>query len=106
MNDAFTSALPDTAWVPDIPTLSASRRFAAFYIPNKLPNNPAEGLFTLLQAIAAQGHFDAYNYWLFYDACPEEFFTWYDAHKTQYEAFESWFLRNPLQKTLRKPIVR
>jgi tetratricopeptide (TPR) repeat protein len=106
LDAAFTSALPDTAWKPDIPTLSASRRFAAFYLPSKLPGNSASELFAWQQTIAAQGHFEAYNYWLLYDASPDEFFAWYEQNKARYDQFESWFLRNPFQKTLRKPIAR
>lgn len=103
---SFQSTQPDTAWHPDIASLGEARRFAAFYLQSRLPDNGAAPLLKWLQLIAAQGHFEAYNYWLLYDARPDDFMAWYDLNKAKYEAFEAWFLRTPFQKYLKAPIVR
>lgn len=103
---SFQSSHPDTAWTPDIATLGEGRRFAAFYLQSRLPDNGAAPLFKWQQRIAAQGHFEAYNYWLLYDARPDDFMLWYETHKTEYEAFEAWFMRMPFQKYLKKPVLR
>jgi tetratricopeptide (TPR) repeat protein len=104
--ESFQSTHPDTAWTPDIATLGEARRFAAFFVQSRLPDNPAAALLKWQQRIAAQGHFEAYNYWLFYDARPEDFMLWYDTNKAAYEAFEAWFLRMPFPKHLKRPVVR
>jgi tetratricopeptide (TPR) repeat protein len=103
---SFQSTHPDTTWTPDIATLGEGRRFAAFYIQSRLPESGAAPLLRWLQLIAAQGHFEAYNYWLLYDARPDDFMAWYESNKPQYEAFEAWFLRTPFQKYLKSPVVR
>lgn len=42
------------------------------------------------QAISAAGHFDAYNYWLFQDARPDEFNAWVAQHTAEYKAWQDW----------------
>lgn len=103
---SFQSTHPDTAWTPDIATLGEARRFAAFYLQSRLPDTGAAPLLRWLQLIAGQGHFEAYNYWLLYDARPDDFMAWYELNKVKYEAFEAWFLRTPFQKYLKSPVVR
>ena len=106
MDEAFASQLPDSAYSLSIAFLVRLRRFAAFFIPESYPEHPALGMFEWHQIIADLGHFEAYTYWLLYDARPDAFMNWYNKHKDQYEAFESWFLRNNYHKHLKKSVVR
>jgi hypothetical protein len=46
------------------------------------------------QAILAAGHFDAYNYWLFRNARPQEFIQWTKGHGPEYQAWLDWQKRN------------
>ncbi len=57
----------------------------------KLPSNE---LVRWQQAIMVAGHFDAYNYWLFQSARPDEFGQWAKEHQTQYQAWLDWQANN------------
>jgi len=46
------------------------------------------------QTIIAAGHFDAYNYWLFQGARPDEFNQWAKEHQAQYQAWLDWLAKN------------
>ena len=46
------------------------------------------------QTIIAAGHFDAYNYWLFQGARPDEFNQWAKEHQAQYQAWQDWVAKN------------
>lgn len=46
------------------------------------------------KAIQKAGHFEAYNYWLFQGARPEEFKSWLAGHKEQYQAWIEWRSKN------------
>lgn len=46
------------------------------------------------EAILSAGHFDAYNYWLFKSARPDEFNQWMKGHESQYEAWLDWQRKN------------
>jgi hypothetical protein len=46
------------------------------------------------QAVITAGHFEAYNYWLFQSARPEEFSQWLAQHQTQFQAWLDWQNRN------------
>jgi hypothetical protein len=46
------------------------------------------------QTIIAAGHFDAYNYWLFQGARPDEFNQWTKEHQAQYQAWLDWRAKN------------
>jgi hypothetical protein len=46
------------------------------------------------QAVITAGHFEAYNYWLFQSARPDEFSQWRAQHQTQYQAWLDWQNRN------------
>ena len=54
------------------------------------PNN----LIRWQQAAITAGHFEAYNYWLFQSARPEEFSQWLAQHQTQFQAWLDWQNRN------------
>jgi hypothetical protein len=58
---------------------------------NKLPPNE---LMRWQQTIIAAGHFDAYNYWLFQSARPDEFNQWAKEHQVQYQAWLDWLAKN------------
>lgn len=55
---------------------------------------PKTELIRRLEAITAAGHFEAYNYWLFRSARPEEFKRWRDEHQSQYERWLEWQSKN------------
>ena len=46
------------------------------------------------QSIIAAGHFDAYNYWLFQGARPDESNQWAKEHQAQYQAWLDWLAKN------------
>jgi hypothetical protein len=46
------------------------------------------------ESIIAAGHFDAYNYWLFQSARPDEFNQWAKEHQAQYQAWLDWLAKN------------
>jgi hypothetical protein len=54
------------------------------------PNN----LIRWQQAAITAGHFEAYNYWLFQSARPDEFSQWLAQHQTQFQAWLDWQNRN------------
>lgn len=41
------------------------------------------------------GHWEAYNYWLFYEVNPEEANAWYEENSNKIDAFASWYEENP-----------
>jgi len=43
------------------------------------------------------GHWEAYNYFLFSEALPEEFDLWLDGNREKYEAFVNWFNSDPFR---------
>ena len=46
------------------------------------------------QAVLAAGHFEAYNYWLFQSALPDEFNQWLGQHQAQFQAWLDWQSQN------------
>jgi len=42
------------------------------------------------QAVMTAGHFEAYNYWLFQSARPDEFSQWLGQHQAQLQAWLDW----------------
>ncbi|PYT79111.1 MAG: hypothetical protein DMG40_17405 [Acidobacteria bacterium] len=46
------------------------------------------------QAVITAGHFEAYNYWLFQIARPDEVSQWLAQHQTQFRAWLDWQNRN------------
>lgn len=57
----------------------------------KLPTNE---LVRRQQAIVAAGHFEAYNYWLFQSALPDEFNQWLERHQGAFQAWLDWQSQN------------
>ena len=47
-------------------------------------------LFKYLSQIYDAGHWEAYNYWLFYEVMPEESKKWIEDNLDKYEAFVNW----------------
>ncbi len=73
-------------------TLAETRRQQlAVWKEKRLPKTE---LVRRLEAIASAGHFEAYNYWLFRNARPEEFKQWQDAHQAQYKQWLDWQAKN------------
>jgi tetratricopeptide (TPR) repeat protein len=56
-----------------------------------------------MDVVHADGHEQAYGWWLLYDADPDAFMTWYTPNEDQYFAFEIWFIRKPLSMYLAGP---
>jgi hypothetical protein len=52
-----------------------------------------------LTSMAAAGHFEAYNYWLFQQARPDEFKAWLETNKTKYDAWIAWREKNSFKPT-------
>jgi predicted helicase len=63
----------------------------SLWTQKKLPLNE---LIRRQQAIAAAGHFEAYNYWLFQSARPDEFNEWVSQHPTQFKNWLDWQNKN------------
>jgi hypothetical protein len=55
---------------------------------------PPNELIRWEQAIIAAGHFEAYNYWLFQGARPDEFSQWLAQHQPQFQAWLDWQNKN------------
>jgi len=53
-------------------------------------------LFLWMRKARDAGHLEAYVYWLFGPAFPEESETWRGAHETELEAFSKWYEAHPL----------
>jgi hypothetical protein len=56
----------------------------------KQKNLPQSEFMKRLQAIISADQFEAYNYWLFQGARPDEFADWLKGHQTQYESWLKW----------------
>ena len=46
------------------------------------------------QAVLSAGQFEAYNYWLFQSARPDEFNQWLKQHQTQFQSWLDWQSKN------------
>jgi hypothetical protein len=60
----------------------------------KQKNLPETELTKRQQAIIAAGHFDAYNYWLFQSALPDESSQWMAAHQLELQSWKDWLDKN------------
>ena len=56
---------------------------------------PSTELVRRQQVIFDAGHFEAYNYWLFQSARPDEFNKWRSTHEAEYQAWLDWQAKNP-----------
>src|SRR5262249_53589009 len=63
-------------------------------------NLPPTDLIRWQQAVVAAGHFEAYNYWLFQGARPEEFNEWIGQHQPQFQAWLDWLNQNMISGVL------
>lgn len=89
-------ALPSINVVPplSIKTLIAIRKNQlSLWGQKKLPSTE---LVRRQQTVLAASHFDAYNYWLFKAARPEEFEGWVKEHQTEFQAWLDWLGKNKL----------
>ncbi|MFL6333257.1 MAG: hypothetical protein ACJ754_07955 [Pyrinomonadaceae bacterium] len=77
------------------------RQQLAIWNQKKLPKTE---LIRRQEAIAAAGHFEAYNYWLFKSARPEEFKKWQGEHQAQYQQWEEWQTKNRF--SIQKPDIQ
>lgn len=81
----------------DFPPLSIRKLTAirrnqlSLWSQRKLPNTE---ILRRQQAILEVGHFDAYNYWLFKAARPQEFNEWLAGHQTEFQAWLDWQREN------------
>jgi len=53
-------------------------------------------LFEWLRQLRDAGHLEAYTYWLYGPAFPDEFFAWRDGHQAALDACLEWLDKNPL----------
>jgi hypothetical protein len=60
----------------------------------KQKNLPGTELTRRQQAILSAGHFDAYNYWLFQSARPDESSQWMKEHQTEIQSWRDWQDKN------------
>lgn len=60
----------------------------------KQKNLPETQLTRRQQAILSAGYFDAYNYWLFQNASPDEFHQWMKDHQTEFQSWRDWQDKN------------
>jgi tetratricopeptide (TPR) repeat protein len=106
LDAAFASEFTDTAATISIATLAEIRRFVCHMLPTQAPDDPMAGLWQWQQRIVKEGHFEAYTYWMLYDARQEEFLKWFETHRPEYEAFEGWFILNTFYRHIKHPILR
>ena len=60
----------------------------------KQKNLPETELTKRQHAIISAGHFDAYNYWLFQSARPDEFSQWMKEHQPELQSWKDWQANN------------
>ncbi len=106
LDEAFESELPDTSAHIGIETLTSARQFSCLWNLRQDPKSPALSLLNWQLQLQQLGHWEAYNYWLLYDAVPDEFMAWFKDNQPRYERFENWFLMNTFYRHIRKPMVR
>lgn len=88
------AAVPLTSQLPplSIKSLTAIRQNQlSLWTQKKLPSTE---LVRRQQAILSAGHFEAYNYWLFKSARPDEFSQWAKDHQAQFQAWLDWQGKN------------
>ncbi len=106
LDQAFSSQFIDTTATISIRSLIEIRRFVCLLLPTQAPHDPAVGLWEWQQLLGQMDHFEAYHYWLLYDARNEEFMAWFEANGDQYDAFEGWFARNTFHTHIKRPVLR
>ncbi len=106
LDQAYASEFTDTSSTIGIHNLLEVRRFVCHLLPTLAPDDPAIGLWRWQQHVAQLGHWEAYTYWMLYDARPDEFLAWFENHGPQYEAFESWFSGDTFLSHIKRPVAR
>lgn len=106
LDEAFETELPDTSAKIGIANLTTARQFSCLWNLRQDPKSPALPLLTWQLQLQQLGHWEAYNYWLLYDAIPDEFMVWFKDKQPRYEQFENWFLMNTFYRHVRQPMVR
>ena len=104
--EAFETELPDTSNQVSIANLTVARQFSCLWNLRQDPKSPALPLLSWQLTLQQLGHWEAYNYWLLYDAAPDEFMAWFKENQPRYETFESWFLMNTFYRHIHQPMVR
>lgn len=54
-------------------------------------------LFNRHKVLMANGHFEAYTYWMLMKGNDQEFTVWYNQNSEKYKAFVAWFTKNPMK---------
>ncbi|MGM0480261.1 MAG: tetratricopeptide repeat protein [Bacteroidota bacterium] len=68
------------------------KRFIKLYpMHEQAEGFPLHKVFSLHQMLVEQGHFEAYNHWLFMMGHPEEFEYWRTHNRSQWKLFIQWF---------------
>lgn len=71
--------------------------FIAHYYQNKVGDFKRHQLFEFHKKLIKNGHFEAYNYWLFMMGNVDEFKQWENDNKSQWVRFLDWFKENQFQ---------
>jgi tetratricopeptide (TPR) repeat protein len=72
-------------------------RFTTLYFTEKYNETHPNILFEYQQEIANQGLSDAYHHWVLMQGDIDAFESWYENHKTEWQAFANWFASNLLK---------
>lgn len=70
-------------------------RFVGFF--NSQSRQFRNVLFDYHKRLIDNGHFEAYNYWLFAYGNPTQASKWINENKTRYDSFLDWMEKNPIQ---------
>lgn len=63
-------------------------------------------LFKYLCQVYDAGHWDAYNYWLFYEVMTEEAEAWMSENIDKMERFSEWYAQNPFELSNKNRVCR
>lgn len=96
LNSMLTEDIPFTGNLQQLIFIRKGLVDTYFSVTNNLYGNSMYLLEFQKQVIEA-GHWDAYNYYLFMPAFPEEFHEWYASNSDKFEAFVNWYNTSPYQ---------
>lgn len=90
-------AVTHTIFTGNLAQLTEIRKGAveAYYTATDNVYGNSMYLLEFQKKIIDAGHWEAYNYYLFMPAFPEEFTEWYDTHSDSFEAFATWYNNAP-----------
>jgi Tfp pilus assembly protein PilF len=82
----------------DLASLHSARRLFLDVVNGNLARSAlaAMPIVTWLRALDAAGHLEAYDYWLYGPALPDEAIAWLQAHEKQAHAMAAWVESHPL----------